>query len=318
MAQHALLIDRLTKRYDKHLAVSDLSLAVPAGRIYGILGPNGAGKSSTIRAALNIIARDSGSVAILGVDPAQDRSVLKRVGYLPEERGLYKKMTVRDVIIFFARLKGVTVAKARTEADRWLQRMGLEQWRGAKVDTLSKGMQQKVQFITTVAHEPELLILDEPTAGLDPINQEVMRDTMLSARDAGRTVVFSTHNMDHAEQLCDSVCIIAGGLKLLDGELEQIRKSNRGNRYTVRFDEVCAREEWFTARPELFAEVKRDGDGIAFSLGHGADAHSALACINAMDPAITEFKRVQPSLHQIFVQHVEGRVLPRRQEVAHV
>jgi ABC-2 type transport system ATP-binding protein len=318
MAQHALLIDRLTKRYDKHLAVSDLSLAVPAGRIYGILGPNGAGKSSTIRAALNIIARDSGAVAILGVDPAHDRSVLRRVGYLPEERGLYKKMTVRDVIVFFARLKGVTVAKARTEADRWLQRMGLEQWRGAKVDTLSKGMQQKVQFITTVAHEPELLILDEPTAGLDPINQEVMRDTMLSARDAGRTVVFSTHNMDQAEQLCDSVCIIAGGQKVLDGELDQIRRTNRGNRYTVRFDEVSAREEWFAARPELFSDVKRDGDGMAFSLAGSVDAHAALGYINGMGRAIIEFKRVQPSLHQIFVQHVEGRALPRRQETVHV
>jgi ABC-2 type transport system ATP-binding protein len=257
-------------------------------------------------------------VSIMGVDPAHDRRILRRIGYLPEERGLYKKMTVRDVIVFFARLKGVAVVKARAEADRWLQRMSLEEWRGAKVDTLSKGMQQKVQFITTVAHEPDLLILDEPAAGLDPINQEVMRDTMLSARDAGRTVVFSTHNMDQAEQLCDSVCIIAGGRKVLDGELEQIRRSNRGNRYAVKFDDVCAREEWFTSRSELFADVKRDGDGIAFSLVPGTAVQEAVSCINAMGPPITELQRVQPTLHQIFVQHVEGRVIPRRQEVAHV
>ena len=162
---HALELRDVTKRYVGHLAVDRLSLAVPRGSIYGILGPNGAGKSTTLRMVMNIIARDSGTIAVLGSDPATDRPVLRRVGYLPEERGLYKKMTVIDVIIFFAALRGMSGPDARQQGIRWLEKMGLGQWQKAKVETLSKGMQQKVQFITTVIHGPELLILDEPASG---------------------------------------------------------------------------------------------------------------------------------------------------------
>jgi ABC-2 type transport system ATP-binding protein len=238
---HTLLLEGVSKRYSGHTAVDDLSLAVPPGTIYGILGPNGAGKSTTLRMVMNIIIRDAGTISLLGADPEKDRSVLRRVGFLPEERGLYKKMTVLDVIVFFAQIKGVEVKQARAEAARWLERMSLGDWRGAKVETLSKGMQQKVQFIATVIHQPELLILDEPQSGLDPVNQEVLRDTILQHRKDGKTVIFSTHNMEQAEQLCEHVCIIAQGRKVLDGRLRDIRRENMGNAYRVQFDGRVAR-----------------------------------------------------------------------------
>src|SRR5690606_8269849 len=255
-----LVLDGVTKRYASHQAVRELSLSVPPGSIYGILGPNGAGKSTTLRMVMNIIARDAGRISLLGADPMHDRDVLRRVGYLPEERGLYRKMKVIDVIIFCAGLKGVPADRARSEGEEWLERMGLAQWRDAKVETLSKGMQQKVQFITTVLHQPEVLILDEPHSGLDPVNQEVLRDTMLDAARQGRTVILSTHNMEQAEQLCESVCIIAGGEKELDGRLRELRRANRGNRYIIEFDERSAEADRFIEGNRRFVRTARRGE----------------------------------------------------------
>ncbi|HKP75696.1 MAG TPA: ATP-binding cassette domain-containing protein, partial [Longimicrobiaceae bacterium] len=244
----ALTLDGVSKRYSGHTAVDDLSLAVPQGTIYGILGPNGAGKSTTLRMVMNIIARDGGRISLLGADPAADTKVLRNVGFLPEERGVYRKMKVTDVIVFFAELKGMDRRKARAQAGDWLDRMDLSDWRMARVETLSKGMQQKVQFIATVIHDPDLLILDEPHSGLDPVNQEVLRDTMLDARDRGKTVIFSTHNMEQAEQLCESVCIIAQGRKVLDGRLKDVRRENLGNSWQVDFDAATDAARAFFAR----------------------------------------------------------------------
>jgi ABC-2 type transport system ATP-binding protein len=199
----AVQISGLTKRFGDVLAVAGVDLEIDQGEIYGLVGPNGAGKSTTLRMVMNIIARDSGAIRLLGADPARDPAVLRRVGYLPEERGLYKKMTALDAVVFFGALRGMAEPDARRAGAGWLDKMGLAQWQHARIETLSKGMQQKVQFVTTVVHGPDLLILDEPASGLDPVNQEVLRDTILGAKDEGRTVVFSTHNMDQAEQLCD-------------------------------------------------------------------------------------------------------------------
>jgi ABC-2 type transport system ATP-binding protein len=298
---HALEIRDVTKKYVQHLAVDRLSLAVPTGSIYGILGPNGAGKSTTLRMVMNIIARDSGSIAVLGRDPAVDRDVLRRVGYLPEERGLYKKMTVLDVIVFFGALRGMRERDVRAKGVTWLDKMGLGDWQKARVDTLSKGMQQKVQFITTVIHAPDLLILDEPTSGLDPVNQEVLRDTILGARDEGRTVVFSTHNMDQAEQLCDSVCIIARGRKVLDGPLDEIRHANAGHSYRVRFDRVTPA---VTELMAAFPDGKRAGNAWELELPADRDVRSAFSRFASADVPIAGFERVSPSLHQIFVAQV--------------
>jgi ABC-2 type transport system ATP-binding protein len=316
---HALLIEHLSKRYAGHTAVDDLSLAVPTGTIYGILGPNGAGKSTTIRMVMNIIIRDSGRVSLLGRDPETDREVLRRVGYLPEERGLYKKMKVINVVVFFAQLKGVPAGVARREGERWIEKMGLGEWRSAKVETLSKGMQQKVQFVTTVIHDPDLLILDEPASGLDPVNQEVLRDTILETRQRGKTVIFSTHNMAQAEELCDDVCIIAQGRKVLDGGLREVKRANRTNRYAFAFDEPSATVEAALRRDGRFGEPVRAGEGWEVELEPGADSRQLLAALGAMDVPLLRFERVEPSLHEIFVARVGDAATPhRRPEPAHV
>jgi len=216
-------IQSVTKRYGDFAAVSDLSLMIPRGSVYGLLGPNGAGKTTTIRMIMSIIYPDEGKVALFGGrGDGKDQS--HRIGYLPEERGLYKKMKVIDLLIFLAEIKGVPRAKARAGAQAWLERLGLGDWALKKADDLSKGMQQKVQFIATVLHEPELLILDEPFSGLDPVNTQVMKDTVVDLARRGTTILFSTHIMEQAERLCDAVCIIARGIKVVDGPLAEIKR----------------------------------------------------------------------------------------------
>ena len=313
---HALELNDVTKRYVGHLAVDRLTLGVPAGSIYGILGPNGAGKSTTLRMVMHIIARDSGSIAVLGSDPATDRRVLRRVGYLPEERGLYRKMTALDVIVFFGALRGMRESDARREAVTWLDRMGLSQWQRARIETLSKGMQQKVQFITTVIHRPELLILDEPASGLDPVNQEVLRDTILAARREGRTIVFSTHNMDQAEQLCDFVCIIADGRKVLDGALGDIRRAHAGYKYRVAFDSITPGVLAAMDDGGVIRGAVRVGDAWDMELPTREAVARALATLAAADAPIASFEHVKPSLHEIFVARVgHAEVASRRPEV---
>jgi ABC-2 type transport system ATP-binding protein len=315
----ALILDGVSKRYSAHVAVDDLSLAVPKGTIYGILGPNGAGKSTTLRMVMNILARDGGRISLLGADPAADRTVLRRVGFLPEERGIYRKMKVTDVIVFFAELKGMDRRAARASAERWLERMGLGDWKQAKVETLSKGMQQKVQFIATVVHGPELLILDEPQSGLDPVNQEVLRETILGARDEGKTVIFSTHNMGEAEQLCDHVCIIAQGRKVLDGRLRDIRRENVGNRWYVEFDGTGAQAERFMQTETRYGRVTPHGDGWRIDLEPGADPRALMQALAGLDAPVVRFQREQKTLHEIFIDRVSGHVTAnRRPEVAHV
>ena len=315
----ALTLDGVSKRYSGHTAVDDLSLAVPPGTIYGILGPNGAGKSTTLRMVMNIIARDTGRISLLGADPAATPKILRRVGFLPEERGVYRKMKVTDVIVFFAELKGVDRRKARADAAGWLERMGLADWAQAKVETLSKGMQQKVQFIATVIHDPDLLILDEPQSGLDPVNQEVLRDTMLGARDRGKTVIFSTHNMEQAEQLCDAVCIIAQGKKILDGRLRDVKRGNVGNVWFVDFDVTSDGVRAFMANETRFGPVTPQGDGWRIELAPGADPRALMQALAGLDAPVVRFEREQKSLHEIFIDRVGGAVTPnRRPEVAHV
>jgi len=315
----ALTLDGVAKRFSGHTAVDDLSLAVPPGTIYGILGPNGAGKSTTLRMVMNIIARDAGRISLLGADPAANPKILRRVGFLPEERGVYRKMKVTDVIVFFAELKGVDRRKARADAGAWLERMGLGDWRDAKVETLSKGMQQKVQFIATVIHDPDLLILDEPQSGLDPVNQEVLRDTMLDARDRGKTVIFSTHNMEQAEQLCESVCIIAQGKKILDGRVRDVKRENVGNSWSLEFEAYTEAARAFVARETRFGPFRPHGDGWRLEMHPDADPRELLRALAGLDATVVRFERVQKSLHEIFIDRVGGAVTPnRRPEVAHV
>ena len=224
----AIKVVNVTKRFDATVAVRDLSLSVPRGAVYGLLGPNGAGKTTLIRMILDIIVPDTGSIEIFG-RPHLESGVSDLVGYLPEERGLYKKMQVRRVLRFLAELKGVPPKVADRRIDEWLERLSLKSedkdWGNAKVDELSRGMQQKVQFIGTLLHEPELVILDEPFSGLDPINSQALKDTIVDLKRANKTVIFSTHLMDNAERLCDSVCIVANGTKVLDGEVAAVKEA---------------------------------------------------------------------------------------------
>ncbi len=226
MTELAVDIRDVWKRYASHTAVRNLSLAIPAGTVYGLLGPNGAGKTTTIRMILNIIAPDSGAISIFG-RPADTPGLSDHLGYLPEERGLYRKMQVRRVLRFLAELKGIGGAEADRRIDRWLERLGLRtqahDWGSARVLELSRGMQQKVQFIGAMLHDPALIILDEPFSGLDAVNALALQEIVLELRQRGKTVIFSTHIIANAESMCDGVCIIARGEKLLDGSIPDVR-----------------------------------------------------------------------------------------------
>ena len=308
MTDLALDIRGVSKRFAGHVAVRELALAVPRGTVYGLLGPNGAGKTTTIRMILNIIAPDSGSIVVLG-RPHGDRGVMDHVGYLPEERGLYKKMAVRDVLRFLAELKGVRRRTADTRIDEWLDRMSLrtpeKDWSKAKVDELSRGMQQKVQFIGTLLHDPDLVILDEPFSGLDPINAQALKDTILDLRRRGKTVIFSTHVMDSAERICDSVCIIARGEKVLDGTMTAVKAENAGRTIALALEGGTSDAVSAVLRDRALVERVDENNRIfEIEMASGADPQILLHRVIAAGARVQRFERVQPSLHQIFLQRV--------------
>ena len=308
MSDLAIDIRNVAKRYAEHVAVRDLSLAVPRGAVYGLLGPNGAGKTTTIRMILNIIIPDSGSISLFGQSHLS-AGATDRIGYLPEERGLYKKMQVRRVLKFLAELKGVDGKEAEQRINHWMERFELKttekDWGLSKIDELSRGMQQKVQFIGALIHDPDLIILDEPFSGLDPINAQALKDTIVELKARGKTVIFSTHLMDNAERLCDSVCIIAHGDKVLDGPVAHV-KAQHGTR-------VVALSVAGDARPQIAhiladrALVTRADDSNRFyeiELAPGADAQTLLRRVVETGAPIQRFELVQPSLHQIFLEKV--------------
>ncbi|MBA3672174.1 MAG: ATP-binding cassette domain-containing protein [Gemmatimonadaceae bacterium] len=308
MPDLALDIQHVAKRYADHVAVRDLSLAVPRGAVYGLLGPNGAGKTTTIRMILDIIAPDSGTISLFG-QPHRSGGMTDRIGYLPEERGLYKKMQVRRVLRFLAELKGLTRAVADKRIEHWLERMSLKtaerDWGNAKVDELSRGMQQKVQFIGTLLHDPDLVILDEPFSGLDPINAQALKDTVVELKEAGKTVIFSTHLMDNAERLCDSVCIIAHGDKVLDGTVSGVKAAS-GTRVIALAvaDHARALVGPVLADRALVARADDQNRYFEIELAAGGDAQELLRRVVATGATIERFELVQPSLHQIFLQKV--------------
>src|SRR5213083_723631 len=228
-----LILDRVSKRFAGHIAVDELSLSVPRGVIYGLLGPNGAGKTTTIRMIMDILEPDGGVVQVFG-ETDGGRAHSERIGYLPEERGLYRKMRVLDVLVFLGEMKGMDRGRARQQAEAWLERLGLGQWRLRRVDELSKGMQQKVQFISTVLHDPDLLILDEPFSGLDPINVEFLMDVISEFKTQDKTIIFSTHLMETAEKLCNDILLINKARKVVSGSLRQVKESYGRNLIALR------------------------------------------------------------------------------------
>jgi ABC-2 type transport system ATP-binding protein len=309
MTELAVDIRSVVKRFADHVAVRSLSLQVPRGAVYGLLGPNGAGKTTTIRMILNIIGPDEGSVSVLG-HPSDTVGLLDRVGYLPEERGLYKKMQVRRLLRFLAELKGVGRRDADRRIDAWLERLALrtpeKDWGNAKVDELSRGMQQKVQFIGTLLHDPELVILDEPFSGLDPINSQALKDTVVDLKHRGKTVIFSTHLMDNAERLCDSVCIIARGEKVLDGLVTAVKAEQGGKNIALALEDGTAAAGVAAVLADR-SLVKRADDSNRYfeiELADGADPQSLLRRVVDSGGRVTRFELIQPSLHQIFLQKV--------------
>ena len=308
MTDLAIDIRGVTKRYAEHVAVRDFSLQVPRGAVYGLLGPNGAGKTSTIRMILDIIAPDQGTITLFG-QRHTEKGVLDRVGYLPEERGLYKKMKVRDVLKFLAQLKGVPGDEAESRIETWMDRMSLrtpaKDWGNAKVDELSRGMQQKVQFIGTLLHDPELVILDEPFSGLDPVNAQALKDTVVELKARGRTVIFSTHIMENAEKLCDAVCIIANGQKVLDGAVSEVKAMHAGRTVAVSFDGAPGAEVEAVLRDRtLIASMDDQNRFLELELADGATSAELLHRLVGAGASLQRFERVQPSLHAIFLEKV--------------
>jgi ABC-2 type transport system ATP-binding protein len=293
-------IEGITKRFAGHVAVSGLSLAVPRGAVYGLLGPNGAGKTTTIRMMMDIILPDEGTVRLFG-DARGGRHHSAEIGYLPEERGLYRKMRVRDMLIFLAEAKGVDRTHGRAKAEEWLARLELADWGSRKVEELSKGMQQKVQFIGTMLHEPKLLILDEPFAGLDPINQQVLKDIIVHLSRTGTTIIFSTHQMDVAEKICDHVCIIARGRKVLDGGLAEVKRVHGGTHVAVAFEDAAAGAGAMAALGDLVAAADDSGVFAELKLKPGVEPQVVLERLMGTRVRIRRFERIEPSLHRIFL-----------------
>jgi len=287
------------KAYDGHVAVDDVSFAVPAGAVYGLLGQNGAGKTTTIRMIMDILAPDRGEVHLFGRARRAEDS--RRIGYLPEERGLYRKMTVTDHLLFLAELHGLPGRAARPKIESWLERVELAAWAKTKVEALSKGMQQKIQLVGTVLHEPEVLILDEPFSGLDPINQGLFKEMIAEFKRAGRTILFSTHILEQAEKLCDSICLIAKGRVILAGELATIKRERGGDLFEIRFDQQDAPA--LDGVPGVLAATPHDG---AFRLLLAPQARPAevVAALVAGGARVASFRTLEPDLESIFLQAV--------------
>ena len=295
-----LQLENVHKQFGGFTAVSDISFSIEKGSIYGLLGPNGAGKTTTLRMIMDIIAPDAGSIAFSGNRHIRD--CLDQIGYLPEERGLYRKMKVRDVILFMAELKGLYKQQALSEIEQWLEKMQLSEWENKRIDELSKGMAQKIQFITTVIHKPELIILDEPFSGLDPINMTLLKDLMLELCENGSTIIFSTHVMEQVEKLCDRICLIHQGKVLIEGELRTVKRAFGKNSVEVEY--VGSLEP---IRNSAYVQGINDfGQYAEVKLSTPEDYRPFLQELVQKGVDVTRFELMEPTLHEIFVQSVEA------------
>jgi ABC-2 type transport system ATP-binding protein len=291
-------LDRVSKSFGEFTAVKELSLTVRAGRVFGLLGPNGAGKTTTIRMIVNITAPDSGTVTLFG--RKIDSELQNHIGYLPEERGLYRRMKVVDQLKFFAELKNVRGKEVEAKIDDWLARVKLSEWKNKRSMELSKGMQQKIQFITSVIHDPDLLILDEPFSGLDPINVELLKEIVLDLRRAGKTIIFSTHQMEVAEKICDDICLLNRSEKIFEGSLRDIKSSFGRNSVAIR----CEGGDGVLDDPALVSKLVRHSDEAQALLAAGADAQTLLRRLIDAGAMIGKFEMVEPSLNDIFITKV--------------
>jgi ABC-2 type transport system ATP-binding protein len=290
---------RVTKAYESKVAVRELSLSIEAGQMFGLLGPNGAGKTSSIRMMMGITLPDSGQVKLFG-EPLERKS-LQRVGYLPEERGLYKKMKVLEQLVFFGELHGLTASEARKRAADWAKRLEIDETLGKKTEELSKGMQQKIQFIGSLLHDPGLIVMDEPFSGLDPVNAKLLEKTLLELKDQGKAIVFSTHRMDQVEKLCDSICLIDHGVAVLAGRMREIKSRYERNHVVVEFEGSAE----FLNSAEI-AEAKNFSGHAEIRLKPRGNAQKLLQEASAA-ATIYRYELVEPSLEEIFIWTVGGK-----------
>jgi len=296
--QITVRLDRVSKRFGDFTAVDDLSIEVRAGRVFGLLGPNGAGKTTTLRMIVNINAPDAGTIELFG--KRIDIKLQDRVGYLPEERGLYKRMKIVDQLRFFAELKNVPRAVSEKRIDDWLERLKLTEWKYKRSRELSKGMQQKVQFIGSVIHDPDLLILDEPFSGLDPVNVSLLKEAVADLKRAGKTIIFSTHLMETAEKLCDDICLLNKSKKILEGSLRQVKSSFGVNTVARR----AGGENGLLNQSNLISKVEHHSDETEVLLNENADPQELLKQLIDSGAVVTKFEMIEPSLHNIFIEKV--------------
>jgi len=293
-------LNNIRKVYDTKVAVEGLSLSIEPGTMFGLLGPNGSGKTSSIRMMIGMTMPDSGSVNLFG--QPFTRAALHRVGYLPEERGLYKKMKVLDQLIFLGRLHGLSEETARARSLAWCERIEITEAIGKKTEELSKGMQQKIQFIAALLHDPELIIMDEPMSGLDPVNAALLQQTLIDLRREGKAVLFSTHRMDQVEKMCDSIALISRGRLLLSGSMREVKAGYPRNRLQV----VFTGSDGFIHHPAV-AEAKVH-DGVAdITLHDAAAAQQILADALSHGTVITRFEVLEPTIEEIFIETVGGQ-----------
>lgn len=306
-----LRLENISKHYSGKTAVDNLALSVPKGSIYGIIGPNGAGKTTTIRMIMDIIAPDSGSIMVNGQQVTTEFK--NRVGYLPEERGLYKKMTLAEVITYLAEIKGLDRKQAQQNIDPWLEKMSLTDYKLKKVEELSKGMQQKLQFITTLIHEPDMIILDELFSGLDPINIELIKGIIMDQKRRGTTILFSTHVMEQAEKLCDYICLINGGKKVLDGKLSDVKARFGTNSIQIAIDGDGS----FARDLPGVEKISEFNNYIELKLEDNADSQSILKAISEK-VRVQRFELIEPSLYDIFIEVAKTDLRqPDAEEVPH-
>jgi len=296
-----LRVSHVTKRFGDFTAVDDLSFDVRRGRVFGFLGPNGAGKTTTIRMIVGITVPDEGEITLFGQHMSS--AMQDRIGYLPEERGLYKKLKIVDQLRYFAALKNVPSHEVEKRIDFWLARMGLAEWKNKKTADLSKGMQQKIQFISTVLHDPDLLILDEPFSGLDPVNVEFMIDVLAEFRTHEKTIMFSTHQMETAERLCSDILLINKAKKVVGGSLRQVKESFGKNLIALR----TSGGDGILNDRSLVAKTVEHADELEIELADNADPQVLLRRLVESGASITKFEKIEPSLNDIFIDQVGGQ-----------
>lgn len=306
--ENLLSIRHLKKYYAAHKAVDDVSFQIDRGDIFGLLGPNGAGKTTLLRMITGILLPDEGDILLGGApfDPARD---VNRIGYMPEERGLYKKMAVGEQLLYLGRLKGMSYADARGKAKLWMKRFDLEGWWTKKVGDLSKGMQQKVQFVSTILHSPSLLILDEPFSGLDPINANLIRSFIFEVARAGTTVIFSTHRMEQVEEICRHIVLVNRGKKILDGSVEAIKSDFKKNMFRLTLRDAPGVE--IPEVPGSFRIEEAAGRVLKIRLEEGRSTHEVLNHFMGHGAEITGFQEILPSLNEVFIELVSGDGSPK-------